>query len=96
MGRPPTSNFGWTVPHLKLWRDRPPVPPRSPPMRLQIAALHSHVEERRSIGSQMKLCMDNVREDLKQKHIDLTRSGETTRNRVVWKRSHVRASSSAR
>jgi len=29
--------------------------------------------------------MDNVREDLKEKHIDLTRIGEATRNREVWR-----------
>src|SRR6218665_2469757 len=23
----------WAVPHLKFWGDRPPVPPRSPPLR---------------------------------------------------------------
>jgi len=39
--------------------------------------------------------MNNVREDLKEKNIDLTRIGEATRNREVW-RSLVRASSSAR
>jgi len=39
--------------------------------------------------------MDNVSEDLKEKNFDLTRIGEATRNREVW-RSLVRASSSAR
>jgi len=39
--------------------------------------------------------MDNVREDLKEKNIDLARAGEATRYREVW-RSLVRASSSAR
>ena len=29
--------------------------------------------------------MDNVREDLKEKNIDLTRIGEATRNREVWR-----------
>jgi len=38
--------------------------------------------------------MDNVREDLKEKNIDLTRIGEATRNRDVWM-SLVRATSSA-
>ena len=37
----------------------------------------------------------NVREDLKEKNIDLARISEATRNREVW-RSLVRASSSAR
>jgi len=45
-------------------------------------------------GRQRKIWMDNVREDLKEKNIDLTRIGETARNREVW-RSIVRASSSA-
>ena len=39
--------------------------------------------------------MDNVREDLKEKSIHLTRIGEATRNGEVWM-SLVRASSSAR
>ena len=43
---------------------------------------------------QRKTWMDNVREDLKEKNIDLTRIGEATRNREVW-RNLVRASSSA-
>jgi len=34
---------------------------------------------RRSRGRQKKIWMDNVREDLKEKHIDLTRIGEATR-----------------
>jgi len=38
--------------------------------------------------------MDNVRKDLEKENIDLTRIGEATRNREVW-RSPVRASSSA-
>ena len=29
--------------------------------------------------------MDNVREDLKERNIDLTRIGEATRNREVWR-----------
>ena len=47
-----------------------------------------------SRGSQRKTWMGNVREDLKEKNIDLTRIGEATRNREVW-RSLARASSSA-
>jgi len=39
--------------------------------------------------------MDNARENLKERNIDLTRIGEATRNKEVW-RSLVRASSSAR
>ena len=37
--------------------------------------------------------MDNVREDLKKKNIDLTKIGKAARNREVW-RILVRASSS--
>ena len=51
--------------------------------RLPIAALHGHVEGKRSRGRQRKICM-------KEKNIDLTRIGEATRNREVW-RSLVRA-----
>ena len=42
-----------------------------------------------------KTWMDNVRENLKERNIDLTRIGEAARNREVW-RNLVRASSSAR
>ena len=62
--------------------------------RLPSAALHGHVEGKRSRGRQRKTWMDNVREDPKEKNIDLTIIGEATRNRKVW-RSLVRASSSA-
>src|SRR6218665_3769983 len=27
----------WAVPHLKVWGDRPPVPPRSPPLRIGLS-----------------------------------------------------------
>ena len=63
--------------------------------RLPNAALHEYVEGKRSRGRQGKTWMDNVREDLKEKNINLTRIGEVTRNREVWM-SLVRASSSAR
>ena len=53
------------------------------------------VEGKRSRGRQRKTWMDNVREDLKDKNIDLTRIGKATRNRKVL-RNLVRASSSAR
>src|SRR6218665_3766222 len=59
------------------------------------AALHGHVEGKRSRGRQRKTWMDNFREDLKERSIDLTRIGEATRNRKVW-RNLVRSSSSAR
>jgi|SRR6218665_614519 len=63
--------------------------------RLPIAALLRHVEEKKSRRVQRKISMDNVREDLKENNIDVTRIGEVTRNREVW-RSLLRASSSAR
>src|SRR6218665_150613 len=63
--------------------------------RLPNAALHRHVEGNINRGRQRKTWMDNVREDLTEKNIDLPRIGEATRNREVW-RSLVRASSSAR
>ena len=63
--------------------------------RLPNAALHGHVEGKRNRERQMKTWMDNVRKDLKERNIDLTRIGEATRNREVW-RNLVRASSSAR
>jgi len=44
---------------------------------------------------QRKIWMDNLKEDLKEKNIDLTRIGEAIRNREVWM-SLVRASSLAR
>jgi len=62
--------------------------------RLPNAALHGHVEEKRSRGRQRKTWMDNDRGDLKEKNINLNRIGEATRNREVWT-SLVRASSSA-
>jgi len=48
----------------------------------------------RSRGGQRKICLDNAREDLKEKNIDLTGIGEATRNIEFWK-SLRRASSSA-
>src|SRR6218665_445996 len=62
--------------------------------RLPIAAFHGHVEGKRSRGRQRKIWMDNAKEYLKEKDINLARIGETIRNREVW-RSLVRASSSA-
>ena len=60
----------------------------------QSQLLHGHVQGKRSRGRQRKIWMDYVREDMKEKNIDLTRIGEVIRNREVW-RSLVRASSSA-
>jgi len=48
-----------------------------------IVALHEHMEGKRSRGKQRKIWMNNVREDLKENNIDLTRIGEATRNREV-------------
>src|SRR6218665_376719 len=50
--------------------------------------------EREAGGGERRIWMDNVREDLKEKNIDLARIGEATRNREVW-RSLGRASLSA-
>src|SRR6218665_3563663 len=49
--------------------------------RLPTAALHGHVEGKRSRGRQRKTWMDNVREDLKEKNIDLTRIGSDQKQR---------------
>jgi len=38
--------------------------------RLPIAALHGHVDGKRSRGRQRKVWMDNAREDLKEKNIE--------------------------
>src|SRR6218665_2908041 len=51
--------------------------------RLPIAALHGHVQGKRSKGRQRKILMDKVRENLKEKNIDLTRIGEATSNGEV-------------
>ena len=42
---------------------------------------HGHVEGKRSTGRLMKILMDNIREDLKEKNIDGTRIGEVNRKR---------------
>src|SRR6218665_2985919 len=63
--------------------------------RLPNASLHGYVEGKRRRGRQRNTWMDNVREDPKEKNIDLTRIGEATRSREV-RRNLVRASSSAR
>jgi Reverse transcriptase (RNA-dependent DNA polymerase) len=62
--------------------------------RLPVAALHGHVEGKRSIGRQRKIWMDNVKEDLEEKDIDMRRAIDLTRNREVWRRL-IEASSSA-
>ena len=56
--------------------------------------LYMDTRREREAERQRKIWMDNVREDLKEKNIDLTRIDDATRNREVW-RSLVRASSSA-
>src|SRR6218665_3022954 len=60
-----------------------------------IAALHGRVEEGRNRGRQRKIWMDNIREDLKEKNIDITRIGKATRNRKFSRRL-VKASPSPR
>lgn len=61
--------------------------------RLPNAALHGHVEGKRSRGGQRKTWMDNIKEDLGEKGTDLAGIGETIKNRELW-RSFVKASSS--
>ena len=51
--------------------------------RLPIAALHGHVEGKRNRRRQRKIWMDNVRKNLMEKNIDLTRIGQATRNREI-------------
>jgi len=62
--------------------------------RLPNAALHGHVRGDRSRGRQRKRWMDNVREDLEERGIQLSTAYGKTKNRGVW-RSIIRASSSA-
>jgi len=58
------------------------------------AALHVHARGERSRGRQRKSWMDNVREDLEERGIQLSTAYGKTKNREVW-RSIIRASSSA-
>jgi len=58
--------------------------------RLPNASLHGHVLGER----QMKRWMDNVREDLEDRGIQLSTAYGKTKNREVW-RNTIRASSSA-
>src|SRR6218665_3800795 len=62
--------------------------------RLPHAALHGHVRGEGSRGIQRKRWMDNVREDLEERHIQLSTAYGETKNREVW-RNIIRASSSA-
>jgi len=62
--------------------------------RLPNAALHGHVRGERSRGRQRKRWMDNVREDLEERGIQLSTAYGKIKNREVW-RSIIRASSSA-
>jgi len=62
--------------------------------RLPNAALHGHVRGERSRGRPRKRWMDNVREDLEERGIQLSMAYGKTKNREVW-RSITRASSSA-
>ena len=65
--------------------------------RLPNAALHGHVRVERWRGKQRKIWMNNVREDLEERDIQImhisTAYGKT-KNREVW-RNIIRASSSA-
>src|SRR6218665_2971976 len=63
--------------------------------RLPNAALHRHVIGERSRGRQRKKWMDNVREDLDDRDIQLSTTYGKTKNREVW-RNIIRVSSSAK
>ena len=45
--------------------------------------LYMDTWRKREAEGKRKIWMDNVREDLKEKNIDLTRIGEATRNRIL-------------
>ena len=62
--------------------------------RLPNTALHGHVEGKRSRGRLEEDLDGQCHERSERENIDLTRIGEATRNREVW-RNLVRASSSA-
>ena len=58
------------------------------------AALPGVMRGERSRGRQRKKWMDNVREDLEKRHMQLSTAYGKTKNREVW-RNIIRASSSA-
>jgi len=58
------------------------------------AVLHGHVRGERSRGRQRKRWMHNVREDLEERHVQLSTAYGETKNREVW-RNIIRASLSA-
>jgi len=60
--------------------------------RLPNAALHGHIEGKRSRGRQRKTWIDNIKEDLRERGTSLTGVRETIRNREVW-RNFIKASS---
>ena len=62
--------------------------------RLPNAALHDHMRIERSRERPRKRWMDNFREDLEERGIQLSTAYGKTKNREVW-RSIIRASSSA-
>ena len=62
--------------------------------RLPNAALDGHVRGERSRGRQRKRWMDNVREDLEERGIQLSTVYGKNKNREVW-RIIIRESSSA-
>jgi len=62
--------------------------------RLPSAALHGNVEEVRSRGRQPKIWMDNIREDLMAKNMDMRSATDNIRDRANWRR-HIKASSLA-
>ena len=64
--------------------------------RLPAAALHGNVEGVRSRGRQQKIWMDNIREDLMAKNMDMRSAMDNIRDRAnnYWRR-HIKASSLA-
>ena len=62
--------------------------------RLPAAALHGHVEGKRSQGRQSKTWMDNIKEDLAAQNMDMRDAVDKIRNRSSWRR-HIEASSLA-
>ncbi len=62
--------------------------------RLPARALHGYVEGTRSKGRQRKTWMDNVREDLASRGLDMRTAIDKTRDRTEWSRI-AKTSSSA-
>jgi len=57
--------------------------------RIQNAALHGHVREERSGGRQRKRCMNNAREDLEERGIQLSTAYGKTKNREKYNKGLI-------